>query len=58
MPCAAGSGTHEFSGVLKGNRLQAGRQVFLIAQSGSGFVATDEHDATHRVEFQHVGSGY
>lgn len=52
------AGTHEFSGLLKGKRLQAGRQLFLIEQSGSGFVATDEYDATHRVEFQHVGSGY
>ena len=52
------AGTHEFTGVLKGNRLEAGRQVFRIDQSGSGFIATDEQDPLHRVEFQHVGSGY
>ncbi|MBL8308604.1 MAG: DUF3011 domain-containing protein [Rubrivivax sp.] len=52
------AGSHEFTGQLKGNRLEAGRHVFRIDQSGPGFIATDEQDPLHRVEFQHVGSGY
>lgn len=52
------AGTHEFSGHLKGARLEAGRMVFRIEPRGNGFEAVDERDAGHRVVFRRVGSGY
>jgi|JI10StandDraft_1071094.scaffolds.fasta_scaffold125179_3 hypothetical protein len=58
------AGRNEFSGSLDGTRLQAGRQVFRISRSGSGFVAVDERDSGHRVVFQRTsdrnydGGGY
>jgi Protein of unknown function (DUF3011) len=48
----------EFNGSFKDNRLEAGRQVFRVERSGTGFIATDERDANHRVYFQRTGSGY
>lgn len=58
------AGRNSFSGNLDGSRLQAGRQVFRISRSGSGFVAVDERDSGHRVVFQrsyernYDGGGY
>ncbi len=52
------AGSSDFTGVLKGSRLEAGRHVFRIERSGSGFLAIDEKDSAHRVLFHRVGSGY
>lgn len=52
------AGTHDFTGALKGDLLEAGRQRFRIVQQGNGFLATDELDASHRVLFRRSGSGY
>lgn len=46
------AGSHDFSGSLDDNRLQAGRHSFRISRSGNGFVAVDERDGSHRVTFQ------
>lgn len=52
------AGDHDISGHLQGARLEAGRQVFRIERQGSGFVAVDERDDTHRVTFNRIASGY
>lgn len=52
------AGDHDISGHLHGARLEAGRQVFRIERQGSGFVAIDERDGTHRVTFNRIASGY
>lgn len=52
------AGDHDIAGHLQGARLEAGRQVFRIERQGSGFVAIDERDATHRVTFNRIASGY
>lgn len=52
------AGGTEFSGSLKGTRLQAGRQLFRIDRNGNGFVATDERNPDHRVSFVRTPSGY
>lgn len=52
------AGDQDIGGQLQGGRLEAGRQVFRIEQHGSGFVAIDERDDTHRVTFNRVASGY
>jgi Protein of unknown function (DUF3011) len=49
---------NDFSGSLKGSRLEAGRHQFRIERSGNGFTATDEREPSHRVVFQRSGSGY
>jgi hypothetical protein len=52
------AGAQEIAGHLQGTRLEAGRQVFRIERQGTGFVAVDERDDTHRVTFNRVASGY
>lgn len=52
------AGEQDISGQLQGARLEAGRQVFRIEQLGTGFVAIDERDDSHRVTFNRVASGY
>jgi hypothetical protein len=52
------AGDHDITGHLQGARLEAGRQVFRIERQGTGFVAVDERDDTHRVTFNRVASGY
>lgn len=52
------AGRNEFTGMLKGSRLEAGRHVFRVQASGNGFIATDERDSRHRVVFQRSGGGY
>lgn len=52
------AGDHDITGHLQGARLEAGRQVFRIERQGSGFIATDERDPAHRVNFNRVASGY
>ena len=52
------AGRHEFSGSYRDERLQAGRYEFRLARAGNGFVATDEKNAAHRVNFLRSGSGY
>jgi uncharacterized membrane protein len=52
------AGEQEITGHLKDARLEAGRQVFRIERQGTGFVAIDERDETHRVTFNRVASGY
>jgi hypothetical protein len=52
------AGRNRFSGSLSGNRLEAGRHRFSIERSDNGFLATDESNSRHRVQFQRSGSGY
>lgn len=52
------AGSQDITGHLQGARLEAGRHVFRIERQGTGFVAIDERDATHRVTFNRVASGY
>jgi hypothetical protein len=52
------AGDQDITGHLEGARLEAGRQVFRIERKGTGFVAIDERDDTHRVHFNRVASGY
>jgi hypothetical protein len=52
------AGEHDISGHLQGARLEAGRQVFRIERQGTGFLAIDERDETHRVTFNRIASGY
>jgi hypothetical protein len=52
------AGSHDFTGNLSGNDLQAGRTRFRIERSGNGFIATDVANAGHRVVFVRAGSGY
>ncbi|MFN7727214.1 MAG: DUF3011 domain-containing protein [Rubrivivax sp.] len=52
------AGEQDITGHLQGARLEAGRQVFRIERMGTGFVAVDERDDTHRVTFNRVASGY
>lgn len=52
------AGEHDISGHLQGVRLEAGRQVFRIERQGTGFLAIDERDETHRVTFNRIASGY
>jgi hypothetical protein len=52
------AGSNTFTGRFAGNRLEAGRHVFRVDRSGNGFVAVDERDPGHRVNFQRRGSGY
>ncbi|MCE2917881.1 MAG: DUF3011 domain-containing protein [Rubrivivax sp.] len=52
------AGDHDITGHLQGARLEAGRQVFRIERQGTGFVAIDERDDTHRVTFNRIASGY
>lgn len=52
------AGEQDISGHLQGARLEAGRQVFRVERQGSGFIAIDERDDTHRVNFNRVASGY
>ncbi len=51
------AGSNEFTGHLEGDRLTAGRHSFRVVRSGNGFVATDERDSSHRVNFQRQSSG-
>jgi hypothetical protein len=52
------AGEQDITGHLQGSRLEAGRQVFRIERQGTGFVAIDERDPSHRVIFNRVASGY
>ncbi len=52
------AGEQDITGHLQGSRLEAGRQVFRIERQGTGFVAIDERDPSHRVTFNRVASGY
>lgn len=52
------AGSNEFTGRLRGDQLEAGRQNFRIERSGNGFLATDIRNSAHRVQFQRSGSGY
>ncbi|GMV47321.1 MAG: hypothetical protein AMXMBFR66_27190 [Pseudomonadota bacterium] len=52
------AGEQDITGHLQGSRLEAGRQVFRIERQGTGFVAIDERDDTHRVTFTRIASGY
>lgn len=52
------AGDQDISGHLQGARLEAGRQVFRIERQGTGFLAIDERDETHRVTFNRIASGY
>lgn len=52
------AGNHSFGGSLNGFRLEAGRQIFMLARSGNGFTATDERNSSHRVFFQRSSGGY
>lgn len=52
------AGEQDITGHLQGARLEAGRQVFRVERQGTGFVAIDERDDTHRVNFNRVASGY
>lgn len=52
------AGSHDFSGQLNAQRLEAGQQLFRIERQGNGFLAVDERDAGHRVIFQRIASGY
>lgn len=52
------AGEQDITGHLQGERLEAGRQAFRIERQGTGFVAIDERDDTHRVIFNRVASGY
>jgi hypothetical protein len=52
------AGEQDITGHLQGSRLEAGRQVFRIERQGTGFVAIDERDPSHRVNFNRVASGY
>jgi hypothetical protein len=52
------AGDHDISGHLQGARLEAGRQIFRIERQGTGFVAVDERDDSHRVTFNRIASGY
>ncbi len=52
------AGEQRISGHVEGARLEAGRQVFRIERQDGGFVAIDERDSTHRVNFNRVASGY
>lgn len=52
------AGEQDITGHLQGERLEAGRQVFRVERQGTGFVAIDERDDSHRVTFNRVASGY
>ncbi len=52
------AGEQDITGHLQGARLEAGRQLFRIERQGTGFVAIDERDDSHRVNFNRVASGY
>lgn len=52
------AGGNQFNGSLRENRMEAGRHVFRIERSGNGFLAVDERDPAHRVQFQRVAGGY
>ena len=52
------AGSNSFSGYVRGNRMEAGRHVFIISRQGNGFQAVDERDSSHRVYFQRTGGGY
>ncbi len=52
------AGSTEFTGSVAGNRLTAGRHVFAIERSGNGFIAVDEKNANHRLQFKRSGGGY
>jgi len=43
---------------LQGNRLSIGSYTFRVQQSGNGFHAIDESDASHELSFQRNPSGY
>jgi len=50
--------SHDFTGHLRGDQLEAGRTSFRISQAGNGFVATDLTNSGHRVNFLRSGGGY
>ena len=52
------AGDASFSGRWERNLLQAGQYRFKVERSGNGFVAVDEKNSGHRVQFRRVGSGY
>jgi hypothetical protein len=52
------AGDASFSGRWERGRLQAGQYRFRVERSGNGFVAVDEKNASHRVQFRRVGGGY
>jgi hypothetical protein len=47
-----------FDGHLTGSVLQTQRQAFRLERQGTGFVAVDERDASHRVVYRRSGGGY
>ena len=52
------AGESQFSGRWERSMLQAGKHRFKVERSGNGFLAVDENDADHRIQFRRVGSGY
>lgn len=52
------AGSNAFTGNLNGTKLQTGRYHFVIVQSGNGFIATEDGNSRHRVNFRRSGSGY
>lgn len=52
------AGERDITGHLQGARLEAGRQLFRIERQGTGFLAIDERDESHRVNFNRIASGY
>ena len=52
------AGSQEIAGQVSGQRMDAGRQSFRIERQGSGLLAVDVRDDTHRVNFRRLASGY
>ena len=52
------AGEAQFSGKWERGKLQAGKYRFKVERSGNGFLAVDESQSTHRIQFRRTGSGY
>ena len=52
------AGDASFSGRWERTQLQAGQYRFKVERSGNGFIAVDEKNPGHRVQFRRVGGGY
>jgi hypothetical protein len=52
------AGGTAFDGRFTGSVLQTQRQAFRVERQGTGFVAIDERDTSHRVVYRRSGGGY
>jgi hypothetical protein len=52
------AGGASFSGRWERSLLQLGQYRFRVERSGNGFMAVDERNSGHRVQFRRIGSGY